>query len=240
MTLLGDKCGFDEKFFELLKKSFSKKNPLQRHWVLLLDEINLRKSVAVSTKTLSYTGLTDFGNDGSQSEDLNDKASHGLILMFQSLTEKYTQPIAVFASSTPVCGGKLAKLVVKAICLLEKAGALIHGVIGDGAITNRKMWKLLRINSNIDELKNYFTHPLDNDRKVFMFSDTPHLFKCIRNRLYNNGRLKVRLTQLNFINISHKIIFIFNIIRYSNIVKTDIPFFIKGWGRRRLHKVGVF
>lgn len=55
MTLIGDKCGFDEDFFKLLKKSFDKKKPLQRHGVLLLDEINLRKSVAVSTKTLTYT-----------------------------------------------------------------------------------------------------------------------------------------------------------------------------------------
>ena len=118
-------------------------------------------------------------------------ATHGLVLMFQSLTSKYTQPIACFASKSAVPGKDLAKIVLRAICLLENAGALIHGVIGDGASTNRKMWKLLGIDTSIDGLKSFFDHPLDENRKIFLFSDTPHLIKCIRNRLYNKGQLKV-------------------------------------------------
>jgi len=35
-------CGFDKKFFELLKKSLSNKNINDRHGVLLVDEIILR------------------------------------------------------------------------------------------------------------------------------------------------------------------------------------------------------
>ena len=83
MTLIDNKCGFDQDFFKLLKKSYDKKQKQHRHGVLALDEINLRKSVAVSSKTLSYSGLTDFG-DGPQSTNTNDLASHGLVLMFQS------------------------------------------------------------------------------------------------------------------------------------------------------------
>ena len=162
----------------------------------MLDEINLRKSVVVCAKTLTYRGLTDYGEDGPRGNNIDELASHGLVLMFQSLTEKYTQPIAVFASNKAVSGDDLAKIVLKAICLLEKAGALINGVIGDGASTNRKMWKNLNINSTIDNIRSHFNHPLDDNRKVFMFSDTPHLFKCIRNRLYNKGRLKVRLIHI--------------------------------------------
>lgn len=112
--------------------------------------------------------------------------THGFVLQFQSLTEKYTQSIAVFASKNAVGGEDLTKLVLKAICLLKNSGALIHGVIGDSASTNRRMWKTLDINSsdiNIDNLHNWFTHPLDEKRKIFMFSYTPHLIKCIRNRL---------------------------------------------------------
>lgn len=156
MSLVGNKCGFDENFFELLKKSFEIKNERQRHGVLLVDEINLRKSVGVSARDLTYTGLTDFGDDGPKGTDINDVATHGLVLMFQSMTEKYTQPIAVFASKTPVAGDDLSKLVVKGICLLENSGAIVHGVIRDGASTNRKMWKLLKIDSSVDGLRNYF------------------------------------------------------------------------------------
>lgn len=137
MSLINTKCGFDDEFFKLLKKSFSSKNEQKRHGVLLLDEINLRKSVAVSTKTLTYTGLTDFGDGEKQSSNIEDLATHGLVLQFQSITEKYTQPIAVFASKNAVSGDDLAKFVLRAICLLENAGAFIHGVVGDEMTTTR-------------------------------------------------------------------------------------------------------
>lgn len=35
---------------------------------------------------------------------INEKATHGLVFMFHSLTDKYTQPIGVFASKGPVDG----------------------------------------------------------------------------------------------------------------------------------------
>jgi len=71
--LMNSKCGFDQQFAELLKKYLSKKQPLERHGILLLDEINLRKSVAVCSKNLTYIGLTDLGEGGQQSTDINDQ-----------------------------------------------------------------------------------------------------------------------------------------------------------------------
>ncbi|XP_024940215.1 uncharacterized protein LOC107267238 [Cephus cinctus] len=49
-SLIDSKCVFDVKFAEILKKQFATKSPLQRNGVLLVDEINLRKSVAVCSK----------------------------------------------------------------------------------------------------------------------------------------------------------------------------------------------
>lgn len=192
-SMIDSKCGFDEKFFELLKLKFDSKKPLQRNGLLVIDDINLRKSVAVSSKDLTYTGLTDgFDHDESDSStDINDQATHGLVFLFQPLADKFTQPVAVFASKNPVKGDELAKLVVKAIMLLEKAGARIHGLIGDGAQTNTKMGTLLGINRSIENTKYWFTHPSDTERRVFAFSDVPHLFKNIRNRLYNKKKLRV-------------------------------------------------
>ncbi|XP_071578318.1 uncharacterized protein [Temnothorax nylanderi] len=190
-SLINAKCGFDEEFAKLLEKHFASKTPLQRHGVLLLDEINLRKSVAVCSRNLTYLGLTDFGDDGQQSTDINEQATHGLVLMFQPLADVYTQPIAVFASKNPVKGEELAKIVVKAIPYLEQCGAIIHGVIADGAATNAKMWSLLGVRGTIENTKTWFTHPLDDNRKVFVFSDICHVIKNIRNRLYNKRKLRV-------------------------------------------------
>ncbi|RLU26632.1 hypothetical protein DMN91_000428 [Ooceraea biroi] len=163
---------------------------LSRHCVLLLNEINLRKSVTVCSRNLTYVGLTDFGEDGPHCTDIQDQATHGLVLMLQSITYSYTQPIAVFASKKPVKSEELAKLLIKAIIFVEKNGAQIHGVIADGAATNVKMWSLLGVSGAMRNTKTSFTHPVDKDRKVFVFSDTPHIIKNIRNRLYNKNKLR--------------------------------------------------
>lgn len=55
--------GFDVGFFKLLKKKFEEKNEYQKKGVLLLDEIFLRTSLNVKTRTLSYSGLEDFGGE---------------------------------------------------------------------------------------------------------------------------------------------------------------------------------
>lgn len=111
--------------------------------------------------------------------------------MFQPLADNYTQPLANFASKDPVIGIELAKLLVKCIILLEESGAVVHGFVSDGAQTNRKMWLVLGIDGKKNSLKNWFTHPFDNSRKIFSFTDTPHLIKNVRNRLYNQKVLKV-------------------------------------------------
>lgn len=129
-----------------------------------MDEIHLRKSVAVYSRNLTYIGLTDFGQDEPQSTDIQDQAMHGFVLMYQSIASSYSQPIAVFALKNPVKGVKLAKLlkavIYKAVIYLEKSGAIIHSIIADSAATNAKMWSLLDISGKIECTKTWFTHPM--------------------------------------------------------------------------------
>ena len=69
-SLIDTKCGFDNKFQTLFKKHLQSKKPIKKHGVLVLDEINLRKSVTVSSKNLTFSGLTDFGDDGPKAENI--------------------------------------------------------------------------------------------------------------------------------------------------------------------------
>lgn len=139
----------------------------------------------------NYIGLIDFGDDGDKGKSFNDKANHGLVFMFIPLNDSYAQPVGVFASKGPTKGVVIAQLILKAITLLEKAGAFIQGIVCDGAAPNRKFWTEMGISGKLNEVKNWFEHPNDPNRKIFVFSDTPHLFKNIRNRLYNEKELKV-------------------------------------------------
>lgn len=91
---------------------------------------------------------------------------------------------------------ELAKICVKAISASENAGAKVHGIISDGASTNKTMWSKLGefgCKADLHETRNWFTHPLFPGRKVFVFSDTPHVFKNIRNRLLTHHQLQVNV-----------------------------------------------
>lgn len=77
-------------------------------------------------------------------------------------------------------------LVLKAIILLEHIGLYVHAIVCDGATTNRRMWVELGINGSKTNLKNYFEHPVYFERKIYALSDFVHLFKYVRNHLYNN------------------------------------------------------
>ncbi|CAH1720618.1 unnamed protein product [Aphis gossypii] len=151
----------------------------------------LRESLSVNSRSLTYIGLEDFGNEELVRKNSSLKANHGLVFMWSSLTENMVQPIAVFASAGPVKGIELSKLVVKAILLMEDAGAHVVGITCDGASTNRTMWNSLGVSAKKQDFKNYIENPFDTSRKVYMFSDAPHLLKNIRNRLFQNKTLTV-------------------------------------------------
>lgn len=199
LSMINTTCGFDKKFFEILKKHLDTKTDIQRHGILIFDEISLRESVTVNSRSLTYTGLIDFGEEDGEMKnlpkatDINSKATHGLVFMFQPISDTYTQPIGVFASKGPVNGLTLAKLIVKAVLLLEKAGAWVHGFVSDGAPTNRRVWSEFGISGKLGSTKTHIEHFADNSRKFFAFSDSPHLIKCVRNRLFNNRQLQVNI-----------------------------------------------
>lgn len=88
-------CGFEINFFKLFKKKFSEKTEYQKKGIIVLDEIFLRTSIAVNSRTLTYSGLEDFGDNIDIKTKGTDKADHGLVLMWQSLAE-------AFASKGPV------------------------------------------------------------------------------------------------------------------------------------------
>jgi len=47
------------------------------------------------------------------------------------------------------------------------------------------MWTELGITGDKCKVQNYVIHPMDDTRKLNMFSDAPHLIKCVRNRLHD-------------------------------------------------------
>jgi len=101
LSLVDVKCGFDQKFFLLLKKKIGILKPEQKHGMLVYDEMFLRECFNVNSQTLSYCGLEDFG---VEVDSCGLKANHALVFMYQSLVMYFTQSIEVFKSRGPVKG----------------------------------------------------------------------------------------------------------------------------------------
>lgn len=89
-------CGFDKDFFKLLKKNFSEKSYYQKKIILVLDEIFLRESINVNTRTLTYNCIDNFGE--GLKKKMTEKANHALVLMIQSLADNIHQSMAMIAS----------------------------------------------------------------------------------------------------------------------------------------------
>ncbi|KAH8277175.1 hypothetical protein KR026_006683, partial [Drosophila bipectinata] len=66
---------------------------------------------------------------------------------------------------------------------LHTKGFPVVAIVSDLGPGNQRLWGQL----GISETKTWFSHPADEDLKVFVFSDTPHLMKLIRNHYIGSG-----------------------------------------------------
>lgn len=123
-------------FRSFQKKKMATKDNFQHHGISAFDEMVVRKEMRVHSKSVTYVSFTDFDDAATASDDLAD---HGLVFTFRAFGDNYSQPIAVFARNDPTKGAVLAQLVLKAIFMLEQAGASVDAVVCDGAATNRNM-----------------------------------------------------------------------------------------------------
>lgn len=72
--------------------------------------------------------------------------------------------------------------------MLENVGAKVDAI--DGATTNRRLWVEFGINGSKNNFKNFFSHPTNETRTIFVLSDAPHLIKNVRNRLHDKKNSK--------------------------------------------------
>ena len=161
-------CGFDQKFFQLLKKKLSTLSDVDLDSILALDEIGTRKRVSVDSKNLAYKGLVDFG-EKDRLVDISEKADHGLVLMLVPINNDSAQPFEVFVANGPTPSSTSALLIIEVIILLERAGVRILGVVSDGAATNRKFWTDVGGNGKMNCVRNWFQHPSGENRRVYFF-----------------------------------------------------------------------
>lgn len=146
-------------------------------------------------------------------------ADHALIFMARSLTSNWVQPFGVFASKSAASGHELFKLLMSAIVRLDAVGVDVAAVVCDGAQNNKSVWKQCCVNiENVrgeERVNNSIAHPcrLDNQlhRNIRFLADPPHLFKCVRNHMWNHVVVQV-IGYSHVVTLTVLLIFYFGIV----------------------------
>jgi 16S rRNA G966 N2-methylase RsmD len=66
---------------------------------------------------------------------------------------------------------------------------IITSITCDGAKVNTSTFKKLGANLKVNDLKTYFTHPCDENKKIYIFLDPPHMMKLVRNATKALGKI---------------------------------------------------
>ncbi|KAH6920256.1 hypothetical protein HPB50_028759 [Hyalomma asiaticum] len=170
-----------------------------RHGGLIVDEMKLSEHLSVTTAG-HVDGFVDLGPFTS-AEDKHVICDHGMVIIFVPFVGKWTQILGAFATHGNVEGGLLAKIMVEAVILAEKAGLRVDFITSDGATWNRKMWTKMSIAASLTSTRCSAVHPVDSDRQLFFLSDFPHLIKCLRNGLLKSdyqvpeGKVSMRVVR---------------------------------------------
>ena len=97
LALIDTPCGFNPRFFGILTKYFEIKPEAQRDGLIIMDEMKTRKSLLLDYSTMTYKGLSDFGNGTSTEDVTQEMADYRLVIAFQPLNDNYTQPIMTYS-----------------------------------------------------------------------------------------------------------------------------------------------
>jgi len=125
--------------------------------------------------------MVDFA-EFSRVEDCSTEGDHTLVFLFQSHLGGWVQTVSCccLSGSTPAI--VLCQLLLKCIVHLENCGAIVDGLVSDGASTNRSALATLGFSGSLDSLQYKMENSCDATREIF-FCGVPHLLKTVRNNL---------------------------------------------------------
>lgn len=139
-------------------------SPYQKVCLLMADEMKIQKSYEYD----------------QNSDTLLAPANYVQVIMARGLFENWKQPVYYNYDT------KLSKIILNNI--IEKLHLIQYDVVAivtDLGGGNRGLWNEM----GISEGQPFFVNSCDQNKKVYVFSDTPHMIKLFRNHLLDSGIL---------------------------------------------------
>ena len=152
---------------------------------LMIDEMAIRKDVSWDGN--KFRGYVDLGN-AVEDDDSAPIAKDALVFMVVGVNETWKVPVGYFFVDG-LSGKERANLVKVCIKKLYDVGVEVISLICDGPSCHFAMLRELGASLSPPDLKPYFTHPLDKNKRVYVLLDICHMLKLIRNTLGNSGTL---------------------------------------------------
>lgn len=150
---------------------------------IIYDEVAIRKQSQFDAAKQRFLGHITAGKP-VEFENCSPLAKEALVFMFSAIKqdEEFKIPIAYFFI-TGLCAEEKAALITECMHKLHEAGVVLTSLTFDGVITNIRTVKLL--GADFENNKSFFLNPYDEDNKVYVVLDAPHMLKLMRNCLGN-------------------------------------------------------
>lgn len=155
--------GVLEDIMILMKNKSRDFNDLQRLTILCFDEVYVSNKICIDKKYQQKVG---------PHKSCQTVMARGLMSQWkQPVFYQFDQPMTV-------------TILNDIISSLYNSGFIVAAVTADMGIGNMSLWSKLGISH---ETHCFFKHPSDENLKIFVFADVPHLLKLIRNHFIDTG-----------------------------------------------------
>lgn len=173
-------CGILNEVFDFLKIKVESFEAHEMDCVLVLDEMAITPGNTYDSSLNKYYGNVTL-------PDHSGIATHVLVFMLGGVNTRWKQIVAYYFTGDSVNGAAFNDIIKK---IFDKAVALglnILSITSDMGPANQALWKTWGVTAGRHSLlRNKINHPLEQDNKVYIFADVPHLFKNIKAMLMSN------------------------------------------------------
>ena len=185
------KAGFHPENIERLKSQISQYFGIQRYVVIAFDEMKIQSKLVFDKHSNELIGFVDLGEEelNISSFGSTELATHALVFFARGAATDLKYAIAYFLTKD-VTSYQIMPLFWKAVPVLELVCNLwVCAAVSDGASPNRLFFELHAdlMDPGSGDLVHYTTNLFAPSRKIYFFSDAPHLLKTARNCLFNSG-----------------------------------------------------
>ena len=194
-------CGFNPDIISRLASQVGLPDitDSERYINLCFDEMKVKSGLVYNKSTGQFVGFTDMGDinqevdlfQRSMAEEMEEReiATHVVLFMARGICSRLHYSLGHFATNG-FDSHQLFPIAWEAVKILEAIGLRVVSMTSDGATPNRKFYKIHRLadGSNVQEVIYWTYNPFSADRrrKIYFFSDVPHLMKTTRNNLENS------------------------------------------------------